>query len=272
MRKFCPVAYIASVGIVTQLNAQSVNWRELTNELVSTNSGTRDAARDKMLSVIIPKLISESPEAVDRDLQEILKASAGGSDDVQREISALFFTLAYDRPDGTISLNRIVPLLLSQMHDRTPRIRYNAILSISNLKPTMPAEAEAVLMQALGDNDKKVVRGAAYGVARFSLQSSESANALANVMYQGQDKGTLISILRTVGYVHVTNPVVIGKLGELMMSKDVDVSKEALVAAGQLGDLASALLQTVEALESGNSNSEIAQTAREVAAKIDGGK
>ena len=77
MRKFCPVAYIASVGIVTQLNAQSVNWRELTNELVSTNSGTRDAARDKMLSVIIPKLISESPEAVDRDLQEILKASAG---------------------------------------------------------------------------------------------------------------------------------------------------------------------------------------------------
>ncbi len=272
MRKFCPVAYIASVGIVTQLNAQSVNWRELTNELVSTNSSTRDAARDKMLSVIIPKLISESPEAVDRDLQEILKASAGGSDDVQREISALFFTLAYDRPDGTISLNRIVPLLLSQMHDRTPRIRYNAILSISNLKPPMPAEAEAVLMQALGDNDKKVVRGAAYGVARFSLQSSASANALANVMYQEQDKSTLISIVRTVGYVHVINPVVIGKLGEVMMSKDADVSKEALVAAGQLGKSASVLLQTVEALATSSVNSEIAQTAQDVAAKIGGGK
>ena len=155
--------------IATQLNGQSVNWRELIDELVSTDSSTRDAARDKMLSVVIPKLISESAEAVDRDLQEILKVSAGESGDVQREISALFFTLAYDRPDGTISLKRIVPLLLSQMHDRTPRIRYNAILSISNLKPTMPAEAEAVLMQALGDNDKKAVRGAAYGVARFSL-------------------------------------------------------------------------------------------------------
>jgi len=272
MRTFHLTAYIASVVIATQLNAQSVNWRELINELVSTDSSTRDAARDKMLSVVIPKLISESAEAVDRDLQEILKVSAGESGDVQREISALFFTLAYDRPDGTISLNRIVPLLLYQMHDRTPRIRYNAILSISNLKPTMPAEAEAVLMQALGDNDKKVVRGAAYGVARFSLQSSASANALANVMYQEQDKSTLISIVRTVGYVHVINPVVIGKLGELMMSKDVDVSKEALVAAGQLGNSASVLLQTVEVLATSSSDREIVQTAQDVAAKIGGGK
>lgn len=272
MRTFHLTAYIASVVIATQLNAQSVNWRELINELVSTDSSTRDAARDKMLSVVIPKLISESAEAVDRDLQEILKVSAGESGDVQREISALFFTLAYDRPDGSISLKRIVPLLLSQMHDRTPRIRYNATLSISNLKPTVPAEAEAVLLQALGDDDKKFVRGAAYGVARFTLQSPASANALANVMYQEQDKSTLISISRTVGYVHVTSPVVIGKLGELMMSKDADVSKEALVAAGQLGNSASVLLQTVEALATSSVNSEIAQTAREVAARIRGGK
>lgn len=268
MRNFYLIAFITSVGIATQLNAQSANWRELMDQLVSTDSNARNVARDNMLSVVIPKLISEDAEAMDRDLKEILKVFAGGPDDVRQEISALFFTLAYDRTDGSTSLKRIIPILLTQMHDRSPKIRYNAILSISNLKPVPPSQAETVLMQALEDSDKKVVRGAAYGVARFSLQSPAAANALANVMYQGQDKSTLISILRTVGYVHVTNPLIIGKVGELMMNSDADVSKGALIAAGQLGNSASALLQTVRGLANSSPNSDIARTARDVAAKI----
>ncbi|HLJ17919.1 MAG TPA: HEAT repeat domain-containing protein [Bryobacteraceae bacterium] len=214
--------------------AFSEDWSSLFRDAISRDRAVQDAAREKGLKEIVPRLMREDAPALVKDLEGITDEFANSNNEIRLQASAVVTTLAMLRPDGSVTLRKIIPELIPLLRDSYPRVRRNAATALSSLKPDIPVEAKAPLIAALKDSDHTVVWAAVYGVARFAAADPNAAVAVDQLLNDPNPQ-TQMAAVGAMAAVRFADPAVVNALIQHLQSSDDLYVNTALRAARELG-------------------------------------
>lgn len=220
---------LAFIFLVAPVHAE--DWGALFEALTSTDAQTSDVARKKVFGETLPFLLRADARAVSPEMHGIARQLAHHPR-IRLQAIAMLASVAYGRKDSAEVLAGVLPELIAHLNDETARVRFNAALALSSLKPYIPADAIPHIINATRSRDDSLAQGGVFGAARLAEESTDAAEAVAAAVRTNHNAAAKEFILRAIASNRVASVRVQDSVSDLLATAtDVNVLVEALNAA-----------------------------------------
>jgi HEAT repeat protein len=137
------------------------------------------------------------------------------------------------RPRLLSTLRLIIPVLIDNLQDQSPAVRYAACWALARFGPAA-AEAVPALVRSLGDGDEDVRTEAARALGLIGPSARPAVPVLLKVLAKGH--GTLCALAAGVlGLIGADDPAVARALGEALHHPEQAVRVQAAESLARLG-------------------------------------
>ncbi|MBV8833349.1 MAG: hypothetical protein JO108_29485 [Acidobacteriaceae bacterium] len=256
---------LLSAGL-TATAQQTTDWASLVKNLSGKDAAVREATFKQWIDQIMPKLCSEKDTLLIADIPGLLAQFAQKEDIARLQVSALLGVIGNCRSDSAAVLAEAIPTLIDRAeNDSFARIRLNSVRTLADLKPEIPATVVPVLVRVMHGHEAILAAVATYGIAREVKPGSQAEDLVGEVLSQKNPGIQKKAAMNALVSQRVTDPVLMKRLGDVLMDPDVTVVKAALNAISHLGDAAITPNRAqLASLAQNSTDSDIVRTAKQL--------